>query len=42
MCAVLPKNREEFLSVSGVGARKAERYGRMFVEEIDNYLKTRT
>lgn len=42
MCAVLPKNREEFLSVSGVGARKAERYGRIFVEEIDNYLKTRT
>lgn len=42
MCALLPKNQQEFLSVSGVGARKAERYGKIFVEEINNYLKTRT
>lgn len=42
MCAILPKNNQEFLSVAGVGARKAERYGKIFMEEIDNYLKTRT
>lgn len=42
MCALLPKNQQDFLSVAGVGARKAERYGKMFVEEINNYLKTRT
>lgn len=42
MCAILPKNQQEFLSVSGVGARKAERYGKVFMEEIDSYLRTRT
>lgn len=42
MCALLPKTMQEFLSVNGVGARKAERYGRLFIAEIDNYLKTRT
>ncbi len=41
MCALLPKNQQEFLSVSGVGARKAERYGKIFLEEIDRYLKDR-
>lgn len=41
MCAILPKNQQEFLSVAGVGARKAERYGKIFVEEINSYLKTR-
>lgn len=39
MCALLPKSREEFLGVSGVGARKAERYGSIFLAEIDKYLK---
>lgn len=42
MCALLPKNQQEFLSVAGVGARKAERYGKIFMEEINSYLKTRT
>lgn len=41
MCAVLPGNKEEFLTVSGVGARKAERYGDMFLEEINSYRKAR-
>lgn len=41
MCAILPRNLQEFLSVSGVGARKAERYGRIFIAEIEDYLKTR-
>lgn len=39
MCAILPTNREEFMNVSGVGARKAERFGSLFVTEIINYLK---
>ena len=38
MCNILPKTLEEFLSVNGVGARKAERYGRLFIAEIENYL----
>lgn len=38
MCDILPKTLEEFLSVNGVGARKAERYGRLFIAEIENYL----
>lgn len=42
MCALLPKNQQEFLLVAGVGARKAERYGKIFMEEINSYLKTRT
>lgn len=42
MCAALPKNREELLEVSGIGERKAERYGKIFLEEIGDYLKTRT
>ncbi len=41
MCAILPKDHQEFLAVAGVGARKAERYGKIFMEEIDNYLRTR-
>lgn len=42
MCVLLPKSREEFLGVSGVGARKAERYGSLFLAEIDKYLKATT
>ncbi len=42
MCAALPKNRDELLEISGIGERKAERYGKMFLEEIGDYLKTRT
>ncbi len=41
MCAILPKTPSEFLSVSGVGARKAERYGKIFMAEIDDYLNGR-
>lgn len=37
MCAILPKNHEEFLQVSGVGARKAERYGKKFLAVINKY-----
>lgn len=38
MCDILPKTQEEFLSVNGVGARKAERYGRIFIAEIEKYV----
>lgn len=41
MCAILPRSQAEFLTVNGVGARKAERYGRTFIAEIKEYLKTR-
>lgn len=41
MCALLPKNLDEFLRVSGVGTMKAERYGRKFLSVIGKYLDTR-
>ncbi len=34
MCVKLPANGEEFLAVSGVGAKKAEAYGEAFLAEI--------
>lgn len=37
MCAKLPKNHEEFLQISGVGMRKAERYGKKFLAIINDY-----
>ncbi len=39
MCALLPKNHEELLRVSGVGVRKAERYGKKFLSVINEYSK---
>ena len=38
MCRKLPKNRQEFLGVSGVGASKAEKYGDKFVNMISAFL----
>lgn len=35
MCAKRPRTREEFLGVSGVGAKKAERYGDLFLARIN-------
>ena len=35
MCAKRPASIEEFLGVSGVGAKKAERYGTAFLSEIN-------
>lgn len=37
MSVKMPQTNEEFLSVSGVGSRKAERYGRKFMEVISEY-----
>ncbi|AKP66561.1 DNA helicase RecQ [Companilactobacillus ginsenosidimutans] len=37
MCKVMPKTSQEFLSVSGVGHAKLERYGDKFIHEIKEY-----
>ncbi|MCD7946604.1 MAG: DNA helicase RecQ [Clostridiales bacterium] len=37
LCRVQPRNREEFLQVKGVGAKKAERYAAPFLEAIRTY-----
>ena len=37
MCARLPSNEDEFLDVSGVGAKKLESYGKAFLDEIAAY-----
>ena len=34
MCARMPRNDDEFLMVNGVGERKLERYGSLFLDEI--------
>lgn len=39
MCSRLPKNSEEFLSITGVGQRKLESYGSAFLQEISDYCK---
>ena len=39
MCSILPKNHDEFLQVSGVGVRKAERYGKKFISVINEYCR---
>ena len=39
MCRKMPKNRDEFLSVSGVGKRKADKYGDKFCDLINDYVK---
>lgn len=39
MCAKKPQTEQEFLKVSGVGERKAARYGQVFLEEIRRYLE---
>jgi superfamily II DNA helicase RecQ len=34
MAAIRPASREEFLSVTGVGEKKLERFGEIFLEAI--------
>ncbi len=36
MCAKRPSTLDEFLGVSGVGAKKAETYGKLFLEQIND------
>jgi ATP-dependent DNA helicase RecQ len=38
MCIKLPKNEEEFLEVSGVGEVKLEKYGKVFIEAINQFI----
>ena len=38
MCIKLPKDKEQFLSVIGVGKRKADNYSEEFISLINNYL----
>ncbi|WP_144704231.1 DNA helicase RecQ [Fictibacillus phosphorivorans] len=38
MCVKLPESRTEFLSVTGVGQNKLEKYGERFISAISNYL----
>ncbi|MDR2759059.1 MAG: DNA helicase RecQ [Spirochaetaceae bacterium] len=40
MCRKLPETSEQFLSVSGVGAVKMEKYGGIFTDHIKEYVKT--
>ncbi len=40
MCIRLPKTQEELLALPGVGKIKAERYGKQFLDEIRNYLRS--
>ena len=37
MCAIMPKNKMEFMSVPGVGFMKCNRYGSEFMRVIDMY-----
>lgn len=37
MCVMVPKNKNEMLNVSGVGANKFDKYGQRFLDEISNY-----
>lgn len=39
MCDKMPLTEDEFLNVNGVGQVKSERYGREFIEAINNYKK---
>lgn len=39
MCERQPMNEEEFLEVSGVGRRKLEQYGEVFLKEIRSFLE---
>ncbi|MCR5369805.1 MAG: DNA helicase RecQ, partial [Clostridium sp.] len=42
MAARKPRTPEEFLRVNGVGQRKLEQYGEVFLTEIRNFLLTRS
>ena len=39
MCRKLPKTKEEFTEVSGVGNKKAEKYAGDFCKVIADYVK---
>ena len=39
MVARLPKTKKEFLNVLGVGESKADKYGKLFIEEVGQFLR---
>lgn len=39
MCVKTPENKQEMLSVSGVGENKYEKYGQRFLDEIEEYME---
>ncbi|MGN0587880.1 MAG: DNA helicase RecQ [Oscillospiraceae bacterium] len=41
MCKKLPSDEEEFLSVSGVGRKKTDLYGKRFIAAISEYNKSK-
>ena len=41
MCVRKPSNEEEMLDVSGVGENKLKKYGKRFMEEIQNFCRER-
>jgi len=41
MCELLPSTDERFLEVSGVGSRKLEQYGKIFMDEIRRFTSER-
>ena len=38
MAEFKPKSEEEFLRIDGVGSTKFQKYGKLFMEEIENFL----
>jgi len=38
MCGKLPRTEDDFMNVTGVGSTKAERHGKEFLQEIEDYL----
>lgn len=38
MSAKKPRTKQQFLNISGVGSLKAERYGKLFMDEIEKYI----
>lgn len=38
MCQILPRSKDEFLMVNGVGSSKCEKYSEQFLKEITEYI----
>lgn len=41
MCTILPTTEIEFLNIKGVGHSKLAKYGKIFLDEINDYLATK-
>ena len=37
MCQLMPRNRDEFMMVNGVGASKCDKYSEVFIKEISQF-----